>query len=595
MNNEEQAPQDAPTVDMGVLISEWEKSRKFRDNYTRDFRDLDNLVDGAPLTREGTAPFVGDTTLAGLVRSIPRASLQQLPLFSVAINGTKNSVNAIVASYLLRAVVFNEDTFGKGILSTMQIGAEQALTHGYAPFMTATGAMYDEFGTSMRLLHYTDVSPETGIQADNESLDWFVEADVTPARLDRLIAKAEANPNTSWDVEALKELRQMDPAGTDYQQHASDPRRVQGADSGVYRFVTDYQVGKGGKFITFCNQLKERPLRTLDNRSKFGYPRVQFLVIDPAPLTPFGVSRVRLASPNQNLMNAYYMNIMSMLIINSDPPILQRGRFTTPVQLKRRAKWETIDQNATAELVTIDNGALNQFVPMLKQFSSQIQNMMGSAVGNADGGSNSLGFSKTAPGVKMQQDFMSLSTNQLTNILENFLRQYALVALDTYICEQSGDYVLTLDDEAKTAINRLLDEQNAKAVDEYEAAVAAGEMPEEPVQAPMIGDDNKFTINWEAFYDAIESWKIEIELSMGKDELEEKTRQDLQDTLVTLMQNDDGSDPEIRQRAKEILDKLLEKTDPTGRRMNTRSLPAPQVPADAQATQEMAPAETPQQ
>lgn len=593
MNNEDQAPQDSPDIDMEVLISEWEKSKKFRDNYTRDFRELDNLVDGAPLTREGTAPFVGDTTLAGLVRSIPRASLQQLPLFSVAINGTKNSINSLVASYLLRAVVFNEDTFGKGILSTMQIGAEQALTHGYAPFMTATGSMYDEFGTSMRLMHYVDVAPERGIQSDNESLEWFVEADVTPSRLDRIIAKAEMNPDTSWNVPALKALRETEPEGTDYQQYASDPRRVQGADSGVYRFVTNYQVGKGGKFITFCNQHKEAPLRVLDNKSKFGYPRVQFLVIDPAPLTPFGVSRVRLASPNQNLMNAYYMNVMSMLIINSDPPILQRGRFTTPVQLKRKAKWETIDQNATAELVTIDNGALNQFVPMLKQFSAQIQNMMGSAVGNADGGSNSLGFSKTAPGVKMQQDFMSLSTNQLTNILENFLRQYALVALDTYICEQEGDYELTLDDEAKTAINRFIAEKNAEAFEEYALGMQSGEMLEEPTQIPLIGEDNKFTINWESFYESIQSWRIEIELSMGKDELEEKTRQDLQDTLVTLMQNDDGSDPEIRQRAKEILDKLLEKTDPTGSRLNTNAVPAPAAPAQAVPSGEVeAPAPT---
>jgi hypothetical protein len=31
------------------------------------------------------------------------------------------------------------DTFGKGLLSTLQIGAEQALAHGYAPFFTATG------------------------------------------------------------------------------------------------------------------------------------------------------------------------------------------------------------------------------------------------------------------------------------------------------------------------------------------------------------------------------------------------------------------------------------------------------------------------
>ena len=577
-------------VDMELLLEEYEKAVKFRDKYTRDFRQLDELVDGVPVNTENDAPYVGDTTLAGLVRSIPRASLQQLPVFAVHINGSKHSIPALVASYLLRSVVFNEDTFGKGILSTMQIGAEQALTHGYAPFMTATGSMYDEFGTSMRLLHYKDVAPETGIQADNESLDWYVEADITPSRLKRIIRRAKEDPeNTTWNVAALEELSKMDPLGMDYSDSTSVSRSQAGesASTDTYRFVTNYQVGKGGQFITFCPQLKDKPLRVMENRSKFGYPRVQFLVIDPAPLTPFGVSRVRLASPNQNLMNAYYMNVMRMLIINSDPPVLQRGRFTGPVQLKRRAKWEALDNNATAELVTIDNGALKEFVPMLKQFSSQIQNMMGSAVGNADGGSNSFGFSKTAPGVKMQQDFMSLSTNQLTNILENFLRQYALVALDTYISEQTGDGTITLDDEARTAINRVIESENAERAAEYEAAVAAGEFVEPPVMNPIIGKDNEFDLNWEEFYANIKHWKIEIELSIGKDELEEKTRADLQDTLVTLMQNDDGSDPEIRQRAKEIMDQLLEKSVPTSRRMNTTNPPVPMAPAQAVPAEEV--------
>lgn len=606
MNNEDMTLADS--VDMSLMIQEWKKSNQFRDNHTRDFKDIDNLVDGAPINREGGAPYVGDTTLAGLVRSIPRQSLQQLPIFGVAVNGTKNSIPAVVCSFLTRDVVFNENTFGKGLLSTVQIGAEEALKHGYAPFMTATGSMYDEFGTSMRLMHYADVAPETGIQADNESGFWWVEADITKTRVDNIIRRAEGNEGTTWSVDALKELRAMEPEGVDYQQYASNPRSAAGSNkTGTYRFVTRYEVGKGGRFITFCPQLEDKPLRVLTNRSKFGYPRVNFLVIDPAPLIPFGVSRVRLAAPNQNLMNAYYMNVVSMLILNSKPPVLQRGRFTTPVQLKQGVRWETLDNNATAELVTLDNGTLNTFVPMAKQFSAQIQNIMGSPVGNADGGSNSLGFSKTAPGVKMQENFMNTSTTQMTNILENFLRQYALVALDTYLCEQVGEDDLILDDEAKTAINRILEDQNAKAMEEYEAALAAGdEMAEQPQLAPLIGDDNRFTINWEDFYfgkvqldeegqpmlDAqgneirkggIESWRVEIELSIGKDELEEKTRGDMQDMLTTLLQNDDGTDPELKVAIKDLIDRLMEKTSPNTKRISREvpAAPAQAVPSEA--------------
>lgn len=592
-------------VDMELIIQEWKKGSQFRDNYTRDFPDLDKLVDGAPLNREGGAPYVGDTTVPALTRSIPRDSIQQLPIFGAAVNGTKNSIPSIISSFLLRSVVFNENTFGKGILSTVQIGAEQALAHGYAPFMTATGSMFDEFGTSMRLMHWSDVAPETGIQSDSESGFWYVEADITKTRLRKIIRNAEGNENTSWYVDALKELSQMEPAGTDYQQYASNPRAVPGAAgnaTGTYRFVTCYEVGKRGRFVTFCPQLPDKPLRTLTNRSKFGYPRVQLLVIDPAPLTPFGVSRVRLASPNANLMNAYYMNIVSMLILNSKPPILQRGRFTTPVQLKQGVRWETIDQNAIAELVELDNGSLQFFPQMAQQFAGQIQNIMGGKTGSVSGGTKSA-FGKTAPGERRAQAFEDSGTNQITNILENFLRQYALVALDTYICEQSGEQKLTLDDEAKNAINRLLNDKNTKAAADYTAAASAGQLVEEPQMAPLIGDDNKFTINWEDFYlgklvdpadpnservGGIESWKIEIELSIGKDELEENARGDMQDMLTTLLQNDDGTDPEMKQKIKELIDRLLEKTIPESKRLG--STPALSANAAQAVTEEEAPA-----
>ena len=84
---------------------------------------------------------------------------------------------------------------------------------------------------------------------------------------------------------------------------------------------------------------------------------------------------------------------------------------------------------------------------------------------------------------------------------------------------------------------------------------------------PPVGDDNKITVDWNDFYDSIETWTVEIELSIGKQEMEEKQRADLQDTLVTLLQNDDGSDPELRQRAKMIMDMILEKSVPQAKRM----------------------------
>lgn len=542
MKNNTTAPDQDPNlddpadnVDMPAVIQEWKLAKAFVENYTRDFKDLDNLVDGVSINKQDDVPFVGDTTMAGLVKQIPRDSIEQLPVFSAIINGTKNSIPALVSTFLLKKTVFNEQTFGKGLLSTLQIGCEQALTHGYAPFMCSTGTQLTDFGTTLRLLHFADTAVEPGITDGNEMGYSYVTANLTKTRVQKIRKNALSNPETNWNTDALQQVLDATPRAKNYSIYQSDPRKnAAGEESGpTYEIVTRYESGPGGTTITFCPDIEDTPLRVIQSKSKFGYPRVQLLVIDPAALTPFGVSRVRLASPNQNLMNIYYGNIAAMLLLNSAPPILKRGRFVKPVQLKRNAVWETLDQNASADLKTIDNGSLQMFPEMAKQFAGQIQTLMGQAPGPVGATST---FSKTGPGVQQQNQVQNSSTNQITKILENFLRQYALVGLDTLLSEQLGEDNLIVDDDTKNAINQL----------------APG----------TIGDDNKILINWPRFYAAIEDLAIEIEISVSKDEMEEKQRGDLQDMLVVLAQNAQALGPEAVQKVQEITDMLMQDIAP---------------------------------
>lgn len=528
---------DTMGVDMGALLDEWRLSKSYVEQYTRDFKQLDDIVDGVNNSADRDAPFVGDTTLPGLVRSIPRNSLEQLPTFAAIVNGTKVSVPALLCTYLLKRYAFNEDTFGKGLLSTLQIGAEQALTHGYAAFMVATGLMYNDFGTTMRLLHFSDTAPEPGITDSNESGYHFVVANLTPSRVKKIREKANNNPDSTWNVATLDLVLAALPRAKEYSIYESAAKRNQpGEQAGpTYEFVTRYETGPNATVVTFCPEVSDAPLRVMDNNSKWGYPRVQYLVIDPAALTPFGTSRVRLASPNQNLMNIYYGNIAAMLLLNSKPPILKRGRFIKPVELKQGAVWETLDPNASAELKSMDNGALQSFVQMQQQFATQIQNIMVGAAGPMNVASAG-GFSKTGPGVKQQEEAQNVSTNQITKILENFLRQYALVALDTLFCEQEGEDDIIVDDDTKEQINQL--------------------------SPGAVGEDNTITMNWADFYNAVKEWSVEVSVSISKDELDEKKRGDLQDMLVVLAQNAQELGPDAVTKVKEITDMLMKDKAP---------------------------------
>jgi hypothetical protein len=516
-------------INMSELINEWNIATEYVRLYTRDFKYLDDLVDGVPLQHDPKNPFVGDTTLLGEVKSIPRDSLQQLPVITMSINGTKNSVAALLATYLLKHTAFNEDTFGKGLLSTLQIGAEQALSHGYAPFMVATGSMFNNFGTTLKLLHYMDNAPEPGIQDHNETGFDYVVANLTPSRVRKILKAALRNPDTTWNVAALKQVLASTPVPPTYSIYEGAARMNQpGEQSGpTYQFVTRYETGPESTIITFCPQVSEAPLRVMDSRSKWGYPRVIYLVIDPAALTPFGQSRVRLASPNVNLMNIYYGQIAAMLLLNSKPPIFQKGRFSTPVVLKQGAVWKALDPQASAELKNMDNGSLEQFTPMAQYFQAQIKTVMGRPAMSGPGAPG-----KTAPGVEASQQVQDNAVNQVTKILENFLRQYALVALDTLLSEQEGIDLIIVDDETKNAINDL--------------------------RPGTIGADNKIEMDWQRFYEAVETWSAEVTVSLSSDQINAKKRADLQDMLVVLAQNAQELGPAAVQKVQEITNMLLQ-------------------------------------
>jgi hypothetical protein len=382
-------------------------------------------------------------------------------------------------------------------------------------------------------------------------------AHLTQGRVKKMLKAAKANKKTSWNMDALTELLKVTPTATDYSRYESDPRRHQtGENIGLtYEIVTRYETGPGATNITFSPDYLKATLRVIDSKSKWGYPRVQYLVIDPAPLHPFGISRVRLASPNANMLNIYYSGTAAMLLINSNPPLLKKGVFIGNTNLKRGAIWETVDPQATIEMKNMDNGALEQFPTMQQQLSGQIQNIMGGQTPTASANPKAAGLGKTAPGVEAAQDALGVQSTQITKILENFLRQYALVSLDTLLSEQEGTDMLIVDDDTKNQINEI--------------------------EPNFIGTDNVFKMNWAKFYESIKQWSVDVDVSLSPDQMKDKKRADAQDMLVVLAQNSKDI-PGAAQMIQELTQMLMQDMTPLiAANGNSQAGAQPAAPADA--------------
>lgn len=566
-------------------IKEWTNGKAWIDGFTRDFPELDNLADAVALSSSKKAPMVGDVSLASSVRQIPRASIQQLPTMSVEVNGTKLSVPALVCEFLVRRMVFNQDTFGAGILSTMQIGAESALTHGFQAAMASIGNIMNDFGSTMRLIHYNDIVIEPGVFDISDSSYGHVRTRVTRNGLKKILKAAKANPNTTWNVVALQELIDKDPQSDNLSRFVPQTRDNQGMSmyTDTYDIVTRYEYGPFGNICTYAGSDTNSAvsLREYKSKSKFGYPRINFLVIDPAQLTPFGVSRVRLASPSANYANIYLQSTAKMLLLNADPPVFQKGSFTTPITLKRGALWQTADPNAEVKLQELSNSTLTQFENVLNFVDNQIYAIMGVTPNNLPGGQQAGGAYQNKVSSTMEKSSSDMATTQVTNIVENFIRQYALTALDLFISEQVGETPLIVDDKCKNAINQLARGEFDKAnpVDPMTGMPAADPMTGMPAQfVPTIGDDNVIVINWVDFYAGCKTWTVDIDLSMSGDQLEEKKRGDLQDMLTVSSQTADPNDPVARARKMALEDELLKDVAPDVAKQ-TDTAPAPQPPA----------------
>ena len=538
--------------DITALKQRWSSEKAYVKAFTDDFPDLDRLVDAVATQNDPKNPNMADTTTASSVRSLPKKSIKQLPTFSVEVNGSKRNAEAYMLNYLLKDVVFNEDTFGKGILATLQMGAIQAITHGFAVFFVAKGKLFDEFGTTLRLINYNDFAIECGVQDASQSGHDFIRTNVPRSTLEKIISDYESKSETdkektTWNIPVIKELLTLTPDGENYAQESTETNSKQAnAPTDAYQIITHHNYAKGGNSTSFSPQ-QDQPIQVSPNVSKFNYPRLLMLVIDPAPLNPFGLSRVRLASPNQNFLNALRQNVGYTWLYNSSPALLQLGQFATAVSLKRNALIKSTDPNAVVKPILLDTSTSQQYSTISQNVSQQIIDI----IAGTNSALGAIGQSKTGVGAQAQVQNLDDNTAQMTSLLESFIRQFALVGIDTHLSENVGSDDIIVDDETKARLNEIEQEKfvSKPQIDPMTQQVSMTQF------TPPIGDDNVVhNLTWAKLYAEIKKLRVDIDISIGKKEAAAEKEANLTAALANATQNSDPNNQADQQFKSEIME-----------------------------------------
>lgn len=541
------------------LISEWKRAKDYVYGYTTDFKDLDTIANAQYPRGSGKKPNVGDTTIAGATRQQMRRAIKQAPVISMAINGSKQTKEAYVSRFIVNDRILNPITFGKGFVNLLRLGGRGALSRGFNAFQVKATSLYGEYGIQPALIHFSDIGVEPGVQDANLSSYHYVKTQYTPSKLKKIYNREKNNPTTTWNTKAIKALLDAGPDGTGASEYAewlipSQQGTIpDGADT--YTIVTRYSSDIEDDIISFSPSLTQE-IRVVPNRSKFGYPRVLFLVIDPAELVPFGDSRVRLASPNQNLMMALRQNVVATWLYNSDPTIVKTGLFAGATSLRSGGVMTTTDPNAKVSLLTLDTATSQQYPNISQEIKGQILDMLGY---NPSANLGAIGQSKTGVGAQTQRMTMDEASQEITHLIEDFIKQYILSAFDLYVSQQDGDDVIYVDDETKKDIEAV-----------------------EPGLFNDPANPNALAINWNEFYDHIQKIDVTVDTTISKDEFTDQKRADLQDALTVMKQTQDPNDPTAAAKASVVEDEFLAEAAPDlSQRINVAQEQAQNIPVQA--------------
>lgn len=531
-----------PDLEVPALLNEWDKGKQFVDNVIKDFKQLDTITN-AQYTGGNSKknPNIGDTTVAGIVRQIMRTAVKKIPHVTIAINGSSSTVEALIVRDLTENVILNPTTFGKGFVNTLHLGGRGALSRGFNVFQVTGTKMYGKYGVVPKLIHFNDFTIEPGVQEGSHSSYFWIRSKWTPGKLDQIIAREEAKPQgqSTYNVTALKALRAQgaDSSGAaDYAEYLTpDQQGKADVQTDTFDILTRYSSDPSKPIVTISPVINQK-LRTVVNRSKFGYPRTLFLVIDPAELSPFGDSRVRLASPNQNFLMALRQNVATTWMYNSKPTLVKSGLFTGATSLKAGGVMTSTDPNAKVTPLLLDTTTAQQYPTISQEIVKQVQTMMGMNPGQALG---AIGDSKTGVGAQAQKQGIDDAIQQITTIIEEFLCQYVISAVDLLLSEQDGESTIYVSDTTREDILRI-----------------------DPAAFTDPSNPNALKVNWNELYDYIQEINATVDSTMSKQEWTDEKRGDLQDAVTVMSQTTDPNDPAGMAKKKIVEDKLLDETAP---------------------------------
>lgn len=407
---------------------------------------------------EGSSQYILRKTLTETIQRVPDGELET--------QYDKASKEHIFTQYLFDNKVISSEFEGIDMMSNLTNTFKMSWIYAFAPVRTGFEKDYDDdVRISYNLENWADVFINPDCKDIRRPEVVYFRQYMTRDDVKGLIdCDTGSVRDSTYNEDTIHYILDEDMFTARHAESEQLADKLKGSTSiQSVTLITEYRRG-ADEFVTFVPELKAVFRRVPNYDPRKGIPW-NFLVLEPDPDFPLGVSQVEFLLADQQFNDLFQTSAYKNLLLAMEPPIMVSGWETNPSSYKfePRKIWNLGNNpNSKVEPVKIDNAVLSGWSTTRESIAASMLRNLNVMDGTIASDSHVTSYSKTAPGVQQQQNDKSITINQYQKRVEDFFSQWAVQALRMYINAMGGEHQLTVDEETR---RRLFDIGEESCID----------------------------------------------------------------------------------------------------------------------------------
>lgn len=401
-------------------------------------------------------PRVNDGSLAASLLETPMQVYPVMQTGKFSVVDRDEQWLSEIANIIWRRRIVPKANTQASFFDKEQISIYRALRYGAQPRYNFFVSNETYTGSDWSLPYIRNVKLEPGKFSVDDCDYVFLDVFYTKLQLRKIIDQIEEDtkqakinkttPDTSWNVEALKQL--VDAALTSKElDEKNQNEREKAINASGIKITACFQRGIGAPFYMFSKHLPDGEcVREWVNPDPTGDLPITMQYCYENLESPYGIGRIELAGPTQNVLD--YMTQAHVLAtqIGLQPPKKISGptdqtNFDS-LQFAPDALWQT--GQANIDVVQTTSSVYTQFPGNFGLYKAQLQNLQGRTDGSVSAQSGDPNFSKTSAGVKMQESRTNAQDNYLRNKADTAGAKMAEKMMNIHMAMMSGADLLEI-------------------------------------------------------------------------------------------------------------------------------------------------------